>query len=357
MSVWPALAGFSRLFPGPRLTVIGDRAGWVLDYEASQIAGTLRRAGHRAVLAKSPWPGQPAFFMSREMALGRIDRWRRMGVPVCFPYYHGYPGRGEDSFDATYELLRRHHHDVARIQVTNDGIRTLLLEAGVGPEKIRTILIGIDAGAFSAPTAAERDAARRRFRVPESAVVVGSFQKDGSGWDEGLVAKPIKGPDVLVDALSRLKKLVPELFVLLSGPARGFVKRGLESAGVAYAHTQVSTPAGVASLYHALDVYLVASREEGGPKAVLESMASGVPIVSTRVGQAPALIRHGETGWLANPEDAEALAQLTLTALQGSRPWLSEYRRAARLTAEAHDYSKQTGQWEDFFSGLLPSRS
>jgi glycosyltransferase involved in cell wall biosynthesis len=109
--------------------------------------------------------------------------------------------------------------------------------------------------------------------------------------------------------------------------------------------------AGVPPLFHALDAYIVASREEGGPKSILESMASGVPIISTRVGQAAALIRHGENGWLADVGDAAGLAHFTQRSLASD--WLPGYRRAARQTAEANDYLMQTPQWLAFFDGLL----
>ncbi len=79
-------------------------------------------------------------------------------------------------------------------------------------------------------------------------------------------------------------------------------------------------------------------------------MAAGVPIISTRVGQAPELILHGENGWLADVGDAEGLAHLTRQALNAS---LSAYRHAARRTAEANDYLAQTPQWAAFFDGVL----
>ena len=40
------------------------------------------------------------------------------------------------------------------------------------------------------------------------------------------------------------------------------------------------------SLYHALDIYLITSREEGGPMGLLESIACGTPVASTNVGMA-----------------------------------------------------------------------
>lgn len=274
-----------------------------------------------------------------------------MQVSVCFPYYHGYPGQGERSFDEAYDLLRREHQRVARIQVTNPEMRTLILETGIAADKVHTILIGVDSAAFSVATPDQRVAVRRRLGIPQSAVVIGSFQKDGNGWGEGLEPKHIKGPDVLLKALVLLKETIPELFVLLSGPARGFVRRGLESAGIPHRHTLAASHAGVPPLFHALDAYIVASREEGGPKSILESMASGVPIISTRVGQAPALIRHGENGWLTDVADAEALAHFTLKSLAGD--WLPAYRRVARQTAEENDYLTQSPQWLAFFNGLL----
>ena len=60
--------------------------------------------------------------------------------------------------------------------------------------------------------------------------------------------------------------------------------------------------------FHCLDLYLVTSRDEGGPKAILECMATGVPIVSSRVGMAQDLIRTGDNGFVAEVEDHEGIA-------------------------------------------------
>jgi glycosyltransferase involved in cell wall biosynthesis len=341
-----------RWFPHRHLAVLGDGAGWSLDDDARQVVRIMRHGGFSARETARPWSNQPAFFASRDAALHGMDRWRRMNVSVCFPYYHGHPGQGELSFDRTYSLMRHEHEHVARVQVTNPRMRALMLETGIAPDKVHTILIGVDAAAFSPPSAAARAAIRQRLGIPQTAVVVGSFQKDGNGWGEGLEPKFIKGPDVLLEALGLLKASIPELFVLLSGPARGFVRKGLASAGIPHAHTLVGRPAEIAPLFHALDAYIVASRQEGGPKAILESMASGVPIVSTRVGQAPELIRHGENGWLVEPGDAAGLAHFTAKSV-GSGAWLTTFRAAARQTAEANDYLAQVPQWQAFFDGIL----
>lgn len=339
--------------PARGLAVVGDGAGWALDQDARELVRTMRRCGHRASARFAPARHGVAFFASREQAIDQMGRWRRMAVSVCMPYYHGYPGLGEESFNRVYEGFRRNHEYVARVQVTHARMRAYLLETGISPAKVHTIRIGVDAAAFRPPTPDERVAVRKRLGIPESALVIGSFQKDGVGWGEGLEPKLIKGPDILLRALALVRTRMPELFLLLSGPARGYVRHELAAAGIPFVHVNLSDYREMPALYHALDAYVVASRQEGGPKAVLESMAAGVPIVSTRVGQAAEIILHGQNGWLADVDDAEAIAHFTLKSL-GDRAWLAAYQRHARRTAEENAYEAQAPLWMAFFDGLLP---
>jgi glycosyltransferase involved in cell wall biosynthesis len=190
--------------------------------------------------------------------------------------------------------------------------------------------------------------------LPDSAVVVGSFQKDGVGWGEGLEPKLIKGPDVFLQAVELLKSRVPELYVLLSGPSRGYVKEGLTRLGVPYQHVYPKRYEEIGRLFQALDLYLVTSRDEGGPKAILESMASGIPLVTTRVGQAVDLVRHGENGWVVDVEDAEGIAYWAQQVLGfRNQPFVQDALGVGRATAEANTYDAQGKQWREFFRGFV----
>ena len=186
------------------------------------------------------------------------------------------------------------------------GIETLAAE-GVDRQLLEHVPHGIDNEAFRLPNESERDSARRILGVPDGALCVGSFQKDGIGMDEGLQPKWIKGPDsflAVVDALRRDYVL----FVLLTGPARGYVMAGLERLGVPYKHVHVPTYTDIVNCYWALDVYAICSRDEGGPMALLESMATGVPVVATRVGMCRDLVESGTNGLLADVDDVPSLA-------------------------------------------------
>ena len=184
--------------------------------------------------------------------------------------------------------------------------------------------------------------------------MIGSFQKDGAGFKEGEIPKLIKGPDIFLSAIARLKEDIDELFVLLTGPARGYVKAGLTRLGVPYKHVRLNDYSEIGKCYHALDQYLITSREEGGPRAVLEAMASGIPLVTTRVGQAIDLVHHGINGWMVRVEDIEGLVHYSKHVLE--RPTgINNILRNARETSVSNCYDAQIPLWEDFMDGFVES--
>jgi glycosyltransferase involved in cell wall biosynthesis len=268
-------------------------------------------------------------------------------------YLHGRPGTaGAPEFDEAFETLRRNPWRLACIQVTHAEMHELVLSAGVEASRVFSIPIGIDIEHFPLRDAASRERARKELGFPEAAFVAGSFQKDGVGWGEGLEPKLIKGPDVLVAALERLHELAPELFVLLTGPARGFVRRELERLGIPYRHLVAGSRAELARAYHALDVYLVTSRQEGGPKAVLESMATGAPLVTTRVGQAPQLVEHGRNGLLVDVEEVDAIVDW-VGRVREDGSFVDGLRCEGRETAEAHAYERLDALWAELLAGFV----
>jgi glycosyltransferase involved in cell wall biosynthesis len=342
---WPA---HSRLF------VAGDGNDWAIADDARQIAWLAASLGI-AVGAES-WVSsvchQSVFHASQFTLLGRD--WDVRGNRLGVAYLHGRPGTpGMPEFDTCYEAVRRRHPQLDRIQVPTRAMEELVLGAGVPAEKVFRIPIGVDPRRFWPRRPGEQSAARRRFDVPETAFVGGSFVKDGVGWGDGLEPKAIKGPDVLIAAVEKLRESVPELFLLLTGPARGYVKGGLERLGIPYRHVLLPDLDAVAEAYRALDVTLVASRDEGGPKAVLESMATGVPVVTTRVGQAADLVRHGENGFLVDLEDAEGIARWAAHLAAAPLADLDRLARAGLKTAEACSYEALKPRWRELLSGFV----
>lgn len=340
---WPS---YSRLF------LASDRTDWVLGNEAREVGAIARRLGVRVASTEhaSGVNDQAVFYGSHFVLLSSLLLRRNR---AAIAYFHGRRFTpSEPSFAACFDRLRLVHPRISRIQVSNRAMRDFVLGSGVDPGKVFVIPIGVNLTYFPFRTAEQRRAARKRHGIPEAAVVLGSFQKDGVGWGDGRQPKLIKGPDVFLELVTRLHRDIPELFVLLSGPARGYIRAGLDAIGVPYRHVYPRAYPEVGELYQAIDLYVVCSREEGGPKAVLEAMASGVPLVATRVGQAPDLVHHDRNGWLADVEDVDALVHWSARALRYT-PEVEQVLRAARTTAEANAYDRQDDLWRPFFAGFV----
>ena len=207
---------------------------------------------------------------------------------------------------------------------------------GNTPDKIVLIPIGVDTSLFRSVTAVDRDSSRKKFAIPDDSIVIGSFQKDGVGWGKGLQPKLIKGPDLYVDNFF-LKRIGYPVFAFLTGPSRGYVKSRLQELGIPFIHKYVQDRSELVSCYHALDLYLVTSREEGGPMGLLESLSSGIPVVSTKVGMAPDLIQDGLNGYISTSFSSMNLSTLVESVI--SRDTNDIQRSAIRASARSVDWS------------------
>ena len=341
---WPPL---SRLF------VVGDEFGWSIDDDAARLTTTARRLGYE--VAPSAWARfarEQAVFVHDHFGALR-PRWMESSHRLGLSYFHGRPGTpGFPEFDAAYERLRRYAPRLARVQVTHAEMHELVASAGVNESKIFRIPIGVELERFPLGDPQTRASARIELGVPATAFVVGSFQKDGVGWGSGLEPKWIKGPDVFIAALERVRETVPELFVLLTGPARGYVRSELERLAVPYEHVLLSSRDELAAAYHVLDLYLVTSRQEGGPKASFEATAAGVPLVSTRVGQAQELLADGVDALLADVDDIDTLAA-AVQRVYDDVTLAARLRTAGRAKAEAFSEERLDSHWADLLRDFV----
>jgi glycosyltransferase involved in cell wall biosynthesis len=105
--------------------------------------------------------------------------------------------------------------------------------------------------------------------------------------------------------------------------------------------------------YRSLDAYVCASRSEGTPNPCLEAAACGLPVVTTRVGNMPELIRDGENGFFVE-RDATDIAE-KLRWLRDDPGLRERLGRAARASAELWDWRRQAVRYEAMLSAVLAS--
>lgn len=146
-----------------------------------------------------------------------------------------------------------------------------------------------------------------------------------------------KGVDVLIEAFALVRNELPraELVLIGDGAERQTLEKRATELGLADHIQFFGMCDDVMQLLNGFDLFVLPSRTEGLPLAVLEAMAASLPIVATAVGGVPQALRHGEAGVLVPPEEPEVLAQ-AIVQLAANGQHMAHHGSAARKEYEAH---------------------
>ncbi|MDA9672706.1 glycosyltransferase family 4 protein [Alphaproteobacteria bacterium] len=338
-----------------RIIYIVENANWSIRWDGINITKRLSKRGFDAGLDV-----HPSFYANRILSFGSANVFYNLMSKrllkknkIVLTYFHG-DFEISNTMDQQLSFVLSHKNNISALVVANKIMQERFVKWGFDPSKVHLIPLGIDVKRFSSITNEKtkklRQKNRQKLGISEDTFVIGSFQKDGSGWGEGLTPKLIKGPDVFLEVLSKLPNR-EKLFCLLSGPSRGYVKQGLDKLGIAYKHFHFDNPDEVANLYALSDMYLISSREEGGPKAVLEAMASGVPLVTTKVGMAGDIIENGVNGLMVEVNDIEGLVD-AISKVRNNAVLCKNLSQKASLDVSKFDWDKITLQYEGLYSKI-----
>ncbi len=130
---------------------------------------------------------------------------------------------------------------------------------------------------------------RQKFNFNNQDYLIGSFQRDTEGSDL-LTPKLIKGPDIFLEIVTDLFTQNKNIKVVLTGKRRNYLIENFKKRDIPFKYFEMVNSSDLNELYNILDLYLVTSRLEGGPQAILECGISKTPILSTDVGVAPEIL-------------------------------------------------------------------
>ena len=192
------------------------------------------------------------------------------------------------------------------IAVSHATKRDWLKRTHMPAERIVTIHNGIDAEKFHRRQS--REAARAALGLPNAGLIVGGIGR----LDEA------KGFEYLLDAAARLSSEFPNLFVAIAGdgPMRKSLEAEAVRLGIANRVQFLGFQSDVQLVLDSLDVFALPSLCEALPYALLEAMATELPVVGSAVGGVPEVIVPGMTGFVVQPKDSDRLAASLHTLLK-----------------------------------------
>jgi len=202
----------------------------------------------------------------------------------------------------------------------SDAVADTAVALGVPRARVTVIPNGVDVERFAA---AEADASVRR---ENGTPVVGSVGCLAARKDYPTLLAAL----ALLDGRGRSFRAV----IVGEGKERVALERQVEQLGLAERVRFLGERPDVERLLPGMDVFVLSSREEGIPNALLEAMAAARPAVATAVGGTPEVMQDGQTGWLVPPRDPAALARALETVL-------ADPAEAARRGAAAQRYARE----------------
>lgn len=224
--------------------------------------------------------------------------------PILVHTFHGHVLKGY--FDPVrtrfFEEVER---SLARVTdalvAVSPEVRDELVAAGIAPrEKFSVIRLGIPLEERLGDATADLDY-RRLYGISESAFVV--------GWVGRMT--DVKDTDAVLEIVraARDRGLEAVLVMVGDGPDRVRLEQLAHDIGIARSTFFVGYQPEVAGYYRLFDAFLLPSVNEGTPVSAIEALASGTPVVATRVGGVPDVVRDGEDGFLFEPGDTDDAAE------------------------------------------------
>ena len=219
--------------------------------------------------------------------------------------FHGHVLRGYFGPVRTgfFRLLERSLARVStRLIAVSPEVRDDLVALKVAaPEKFTVIRLGIELGERVELDEALRAETRRVLGIAPDSFAV--------GWIGRMTA--IKNTDIVLQAFGALRArgVDATLCLIGDGPERDPLERKAHDLGLMRHCLFLGYQEEVARFYAAFDAFLLASENEGTPVTTIEALAAGRPVVATRVGGVPDVVEDGVDGFLAEPRDADGLAE------------------------------------------------
>ena len=226
----------------------------------------------------------------------------------------------------------------------------ILRRFGVAPEKLHVIYNGVELEHFHARHAEALRATTRAELGAGAGEVLFLFV--GSGFAR-------KGLDAAIGALAASGEARIRLAVAGRDRAAARFAALAAALGLGERVRLLGGREDLRPLYAAADCFILPTRYDPFPNSALEALAMGLPAIVGRRSGAAEIVRHGENGWICDPDDIPGLARLMREAASAVRDASARNaaRNAARATAEDHGMDDMARRLNELYAALMTPRS
>ncbi len=232
------------------------------------------------------------------------------------------------------------------ILVNAESIRDTLIQQGYRRDNIVVIRNGIVLSRFG--NRGKGAAFRQELGLPLDAPLVFVFSR----------LNQMKGVEYFLDAAAHVALRLPDVRFLIvgDGAKRKELEAHARSLGLEQRITFTGFRTDVPEMLPEAAISVLPSLSEGLSNSLLESMASGVPVIAGRVGGNPDIVEHGVSGLLVPPRDAAALAEAMCGLLQDRDLAMRFGEAGRRRVAEMFSMERSLDEVERFYERVVETR-
>jgi sugar transferase (PEP-CTERM/EpsH1 system associated) len=269
------------------------------------------------------------------------------GVPIHFHTEHGVPVNGSGRKERlTYRILSGLSTQL--ISVSDDLNEQLISEFQLNPKKLRVICNGIDLNKYAPLSNSER--LRTELGIAPGERIIGTVGR----------IVPLKDHKTLVRAFALVLEQVPRCRLMIVGreetSREGVMEEILELAdelGVREKVLFTGERKDVPELLNLMDVFALSSLTEGTSMAILEASATETPVVATKVGGNPKIVKDGKTGFLAPPKNPEIFARKLVEVLKDQNLAEAMGTAGREMVKTQFSIQKMASQYHQLYSSFL----
>ena len=216
---------------------------------------------------------------------------------------------------------RKYFRKVDAVIAISEGVKRVLVQSGLDPARVSVVPSGIDFSVHK--TGLPRDYLHKECGFEPGDYLVGIVAQ----------LEDHKGHHYLIEAANILKEKTRKVKIVVvgEGSLRMELTKQAQTLNVKDLVYFMGFRADIPRILASLDLFVLSSHLEGLGSSIMDAMACRLPVVATRTGGIPELVKNGETGLLVPPRNPEALAEAILTLYR-------DKRQAARLAQAGYDF-------------------